>query len=114
MTIIIRIINALAVAVLLAGVFALLSSLSPALAGDRPMTQRQIDERIAGCIRDYGERYRDRCVQIMEDPSAIGRRARQGYEWRRLEDEIERERECWDNPRIVNPRACFEAPARNR
>lgn len=64
----------------------------------------------------YGEQYTDRCVEIMQDRAALGRQARQGYEWRRLHDEIERPEICRDDPRVVSPRVCFDRdpPTRNR
>jgi hypothetical protein len=90
---------------------ALIVSAAPAQAGDRPLTQRERDDRIAGCIRTHGTEWSDRCVEIMESPSVLGRRARQGYEWRRWDDEIERRDICQDDdPRIIRPRACFSAP----
>jgi hypothetical protein len=110
--VIIRAITVLAIAALLAGTIGLLAGVSTAKADNGPLlTQRERDERIAGCIRTYGAQYRDRCVEILEDPAALGRRARRDYEWRRLDDEIEHERQCWDDSKKPSP-ACGPPVAR--
>jgi hypothetical protein len=93
---------------------ALILTSAPALADNERLSQRERDERIAGCIRTHGAQHTDRCVEIMEGPSALGRRARQGYEWRKMEEAIERQEICQDDPRVVSPRVCFDAPVRDR
>ena len=93
---------------------ALTLSAAPALADNAPRTQRDRDKLIGGCIMTYDEQHKDRCVEILEGPAAIGRRARQGYEWRSLRDEIDRPDHCRDNPRVVSPRVCFEEFGRSR
>ena len=94
---------------------AVLAAAGPVLAAE-PRTPAERDRLIGKCIGEYGSGWSDRCVEII-DPAAAARKARRDYfrpDLRR--DELARERGCWSDPAIVNPRSCSEGapPVRSR
>jgi hypothetical protein len=73
--------------------------------GERPRRSPSEKRDLIGrCISEYGLEHSDRCVEII-DPDAAARRAYRDYHGRDRE-RIERERRCWEDPRIINPMAC--------
>jgi hypothetical protein len=87
----------------------------PALAAE-PRTPAERDRLIAKCIGEYGSEHSDRCIEII-DPTAAARKARRDYFRPDLrQDELARERGCWSDPAIINPRSCSEGtpPVRRR
>ena len=99
-------------AIVLAAVLA--ASAAPAPAAERTPAER--DRLIGKCIAEYGPEHSDRCVEII-DPAAAARKARRDYfrpDLRR--DELARERGCWSDPAVVNPRSCSQGapPVRSR
>jgi hypothetical protein len=87
---------------------------SPAQALDN-RTPAERDRLIGRCISEYGAEHADRCVQAI-DPTAAARRAHRDYYRRDRQDELARERRCWEDPTIINPRSCAEGvpPVRSR
>lgn len=77
---------------------------APAFA-DRPkgMSGQEWDDyRIAKCIAEYGEEHADRCVEIIDGPRAIARKARRDY-YRGGDAE---RRECLEDALILDKRRC--------
>ena len=85
----------------------LVLAVPPALADQPIRTPEQKRALIGKCIAEYGAEHSERCVEII-DPEAAGRRAYRDYYRRDLGDELARERHCWNDPRIINPRGCAE------
>jgi len=88
----------------------LLLIVPPALADTALSPQKRL-ERIGGCVITYGEHMRDWCVETIEGPAAIGRRALREYHQpnpnRATDNAIAREIRCRDIPGKVAPVDCF-------
>jgi hypothetical protein len=77
---------------------------APALA-DRPrgMSDAEWDDyRIAKCVREYGEEHANRCVEIIDGPRAVARKARRDY-YRNWDAE---RLECRNDSATANKRTC--------
>ena len=91
------------------------AALALAMADQPIRTPAQKRALIGKCIAEYGAEHSDRCVEII-DPGAAARRAYRDFHRRDRRDGLARERACWEDPTIINPRSCSEGapPVRSR
>ena len=82
------------------------AALALAMADQPIRTPAQKRALIGKCIAEYGAEHSDRCVEII-DPDAA-RRAYCDFHRRDRRDRLARERGCWEDPTIMNPRAGSE------
>lgn len=79
-------------------------------AADEILSPDQRAQRYERCIHDYGQDDAERCLELTH-PGIRTDSAIHDYFLRDREAELQRERRCWDDPRILNPRMCSEGHA---